>query len=115
MPSLQGISAAAGAGVRAEGLAASTDLDVEASSGADVTLQGACQSLNAEVSTGASIDASALTCTAGEAEASTGGDMHINVNGPLNVEASTGGAIYTQGDAKIGEIELSTGGALEQK
>lgn len=115
MPSLQGISAAAGAGVRAEGLPAAANLDVEASSGADVTLKGACQALNVEVSTGASVDASELACTGGDAEASTGGEMHINVAGPLNVEASTGGAIYAQGDAKIGEIDLSSGGAFERK
>lgn len=113
MPALDSVSAAAGARVKAEGLQAKA-LSVEASSGALVTLRGACESIDAEVSTGATIDADGLACASGEAEASTGGDLRVNVKGTLNVEASTGGSIRAGADAKIGDVELSSGGALER-
>ncbi len=113
LPTLDSLSAAAGARIKADGLQAKA-LRVEASSGAAMTLRGACESIDAEVSTGASIDADGLVCGAGDAEASTGGELRVNVNGPLNVEASTGGAIHAGANAKIGEIELSSGGALER-
>jgi hypothetical protein len=90
------------------------DLALDASAGAELTASGACGALDVEASSGARLDAAALTCRTGEADASSGAQVRVSVNGPLDVGASSGATVFAGGNPQIGRVSLSSGGQLER-
>jgi hypothetical protein len=114
MPSLAAIDASSGAEVNASGITAG-DMALEASSGADLAIVGACRSLSASVSSGARINARELSCESGSVDASSGADAAVTVSGVLNVDASSGASVVASGDPHIGDISLSSGGSLRRR
>jgi len=113
MPSLNSLGASSGAQVRAEGVRAA-DISLDASSGGDLTIAGTCRSVTADASSGAHLNAAHLVCERGTVDASSGGRADVNVNGNLDVDASSGGNVYAGGGAQIGSISLSSGGTLRR-
>ena len=111
MPAIDSIDSSAGADVNATGIH-STTLELEASAGARIQVNGSCDTLNIEASAGAQIDATSLACKTGNSNVSTGAQTRIYVTGLLNVDASTGGIVHAVGNPTKGEISLSTGGQL---
>lgn len=114
MPAVVGLDASSGARLTARGVAGGP-LELEASSGAQVTVSGACGALSAEASSGAQIEAGALVCQTGDVDASSGARVEVNVNGRLDVGASSGGDIYASGSPEIGNVSLSSGGSLRRR
>ncbi len=114
MPRIEGLEASSGARVRAQGLNGA-DVIMQASSGAQLSAAGRCGVIGADASSGANLDASALACEAGTVEASSGARTSVNVDGRLNVEASSGGNVYVSGTPEMGDISLSSGGALHRR
>lgn len=113
MPRVVGLEASSGAHITAAALQAD-DISLEASSGADLTVAGACRSVNADSSSGAHVNAAALHCQSGSVDASSGSRSDVNVSGALNVDASSGGDVYANSGAQIGNVSLSSGGSLHR-
>lgn len=114
MPSVLGLEASSGSRLVARGLQGGS-LALDASSGADLIALGACSEIEADASSGAHLDASALACERGSVDVSSGARADVNVNGRLNLDASSGGDIYASGDPEMGNISLSSGGSLHRR
>lgn len=76
-------------------------LEAETSSGAGIKVSGETDALDAEVSSGAGLDADALETHRCEANASSGGNMTLNVSDELHAEASSGGNIRYKGNPNV--------------
>jgi len=111
MPAIESINSSAGADVNATGIQSAT-LELEASAGARIQVNGSCDTLNTDASAGAQIEATSLACKIGNSDVSAGAQTRINITELLNVDASTGGVVYAVGNPSRGKISLSTGGAL---
>ncbi|KRA45593.1 head GIN domain-containing protein [Devosia sp. Root635] len=129
LPALTGLEASAGADVRAEGIT-SDQLDVTASSGAnislpdarlgtvragsssgaDLTLSGTADSISAEASSGADLDAADLVAATAKAEASSGADVSVHATARLAVNASSGGDVNVHGNPAERDVDTSSGG-----
>lgn len=114
MPRVTGLETSSGADIDARGLNADA-LTLDASSGSDLRVAGACRTLDATSSSGADIDASALRCESGSADASSGSDIRVNVSGRLDVEASSGADIVAMGNPGLGDVSLSSGGSFHRQ
>ncbi len=76
----------------------SKELTAKTSSGADLTISGKTSSLNADASSGSELDAKELLTLNCDAEASSGGEVTINVKEKLETRASSGGEINYYGN-----------------
>lgn len=70
-----------------------SELRTEASSGASIKLVGKSEMMHASVSSGANINAFDLETTNCDAEASSGGNVKVNVHEKLSSSSSSGGSI----------------------
>lgn len=112
VPGINGLSVQSGASIKAEDRVSSKELklnassggnlslliiadevNTKASSGANIHLRGECDLLIAEVSSGGNIKANRLEAERCDANASSGGNMSINVKEELNSNTSSGGRI----------------------
>jgi hypothetical protein len=109
MPSLQ-ISASSGANINLELMV--SKLNVEGSSGSNIYLKGTTESLDVDGSSGANIKATDLQSKTGNAGASSGANLKINVAEKINAQASSGGNIRISGNPKERNIEKSSGGNI---
>jgi hypothetical protein len=114
MPRVEGLEASSGAHLRAASLQAD-QLSLDASSGGGLTVAGACHAVIADASSGATLNAARLQCERGSVDASSGARAEVNVTGTLNVDASSGGNVYASGAPQMGDISLSSGGALHRR
>ncbi len=89
------------------------ELYIEASSGANLDISGATDSAEVEVSSGGNIDADDLQAKDCRAEASSGGNVTINVSESLVAEASSGGNISYTGQPKV-STKKSFSGSVTQ-
>jgi len=92
---------------------AANDLDIDASSGANLNLSGQADHTEADVSSGGLINAKDLLTKSCNAEASSGGNLKIQVSEVLVADASSGGNIGYSGDAKV-EKKKSLSGNVHQ-
>ncbi|MBY0564565.1 MAG: DUF2807 domain-containing protein [Hyphomonadaceae bacterium] len=113
MPVVAGLDVSSGSRLTATGLVGG-DVDLEASSGANLDVAASCSSFTADASSGADIDASALRCQNGSVDVSSGARAHVFATGRLNVDASSGGDVIASGNPGIGNIDLSSGGSLRR-
>lgn len=90
------LDASSGADLEAEVFA--KEVFVDASSGADLKVSGKATSLKANSSSGSEINARELLVVNCNADASSGGDITVNVKEKLRTEASSGGTIKYYGD-----------------
>lgn len=114
MPAVESLETSSGARIVAREINAA-NLELEASSGAEITIAGACAALSAEASSGARIAALELHCASGEVEASSGAQVSIFIDGVLSVDASSGANITVAGTPEMGDISLSSGGTLRRQ
>lgn len=111
MPAIAGLEASSGADIRATGLAADA-LSLDASSAGEIHVSGTCRSFNVSASSGAEVHAGDLRCAEGSVDASSGAEASVWAEGVLNVEASSGADVNAKGSPRLGDISLSSGGAL---
>ncbi len=90
------LDASSGADIEVEVLA--KDLYVETSSGAEIKVRGKATRLKAKSSSGSEIDAEELLVINCDADASSGGDITVNVKENLETEATSGGTIRYYGN-----------------
>jgi len=77
------------------------DVDIDASSGANLNLSGAAKVAYIDVSSGGNINARGLDTQTCHADASSGGNLSVNVSESLTADASSGGNISYSGDADV--------------
>ena len=90
------LDASSGADLEVEILA--KEVFAETSSGADLKVTGKATSLKASASSGSELNARELLVLNCKADASSGGDIIVNVREKLQTEASSGGNIKYYGD-----------------
>lgn len=78
-----------------------TDVDIDASSGANLNLSGDAHTVYIDASSGANINAKKLISKICHADASSGGNLSVNVSEDLTAEASSGGNISYSGEASV--------------
>ena len=131
---IKGVKATSGSNVWSKGQIMAENLELNASSGANITMEVNAKSLNADCSSGANIK---LLGTAKEAElqtssganlkgeelkteqctmkASSGGNVSSTVTGHLNADASSGGNVIYYGQPTSTDINSSSGGNIHRK
>jgi hypothetical protein len=88
--------------------------DVSASSAGDVELKGKVARLSADASSAGEVDAYDLEAQQVEAEASSGGQVKINVSQNLTAHASSGGSIRYRGNPDKSITNSSSGGSVKK-
>lgn len=107
------IVASSGADVTALSIAA-RDLDVRASSGAELRVAGSCANLQAEASSGADLDARQLKCQTVEARASSGADLDVFAETTARASASSGADATVHGPGVLTERSSNSGGSARK-
>ncbi|WDI30357.1 DUF2807 domain-containing protein [Hyphococcus flavus] len=111
MPSMNEASASSGSELTATGIDAG-DFSASVSSGAEATLSGTCDTIDASGSTGADLDADDLRCSHADADVSTGASLSLYASESIEADASTGGDIVVYGGPANTDIDKSTGGSV---
>ncbi|MCJ7933606.1 MAG: DUF4252 domain-containing protein [Chryseobacterium sp.] len=105
------LSASSGANVRAD--ITTGNIAIKSSSGSNISLRGDAESGKIDISSGAVCKADDLKFTYVETEATSGGNLTVNVSGKLKVRASSGGLVRYKGRPEIdSNISKSSGGTL---
>lgn len=89
------------------------NLDIDASSGANLTISGTANRAQVDVSQGGNINATKLNTKTCDAEASSGGNLKIQVSEALTADASSGGNIGYSGNPQLQE-KKSVSGSVHQ-
>lgn len=114
MPRLAGLDASSGAEISASRVAAE-DLALAASSAGEIRVAGTCRNVRLDASSGAEVHAGDLHCATGSVDASSGAETWVWVDGVLNIDASSGADVNAKGSPRLGDISLSSGGALHRE
>ncbi len=111
LPSLTEIEASSGAGVTATGVDAGS-FELDASSGASIDVEGACDSASVDGSSGSSVDAEALICAKVDVDVSSGASARVHASDSLTADASSGGSVRVFGDPQQRNSSTSSGGSV---
>ena len=87
----------------------------DASSGAEIELTGNTENLESSASSGSGIDAENLKAISAVADASSGAEIDLNVAENFTAEASSGGNIEYSGNPKNTKIDNSISGDIQKK
>jgi hypothetical protein len=101
-------------GSRFTGQLNASQLTVEQNSGSDVKISGKAETITIEVSSGANFKGYDLAVDFCDAEASSGGAVHITINKELSAKANSGGDIRYKGTALIRDININSGGLVKK-
>jgi hypothetical protein len=93
------LSASSGADIKVELTA--DEVRADASSGSDIRVSGETNNLFASASSGANVQAGELLSKICEADASSGGNVSVNVSESLVADASSGGDVSYTGEASV--------------
>ena len=113
-PDFKSFDVSSGASLKGGNLALK-DLDVGVSSGASVTLDGACTALHLDVSSGASFDGEALRCDTANVDASSGGSANAFATMAADGEASSGASVTFYGKPAQFREDSSSGGSVRAR
>ncbi len=91
-----------------------SSVEVSASSAGDVELKGKAKSISVDASSAGEIDAYDLQVEQVEADASSGGEVKINVSRTLTAHASSGGSIRYRGNPDKSITNSSSGGSVKK-
>jgi len=89
-------------------------LTVRMSSGALAELSGKTTDLNVDASSGALFKGYDFSSNICEAESSSGGSVQVKVAKELNARASSGGSIRYKGEGNIRDIKVGSGGTVKR-
>ena len=90
------------------------EVKCDASSGANIKLNGQAIKLNAEASSAANIEAETFVAENVNASASSGGDVDVFVQKQLNASASSGGGVRYKGPVPTVSKNTSSGGRIKE-
>lgn len=132
LPNITGLSSSSGANLQTENAIESkkitvdgssgaiinievtaNEIDIDASSGANLSISGEVEEAIVDVSSGGNINAKKLETQNCDAEASSGGNVSINVSKSLVADASSGGNISYSGDPDV-EKKKSVSGSVHK-
>lgn len=111
---LKSIKASSGAHISGSSLSFN-NLEVKMSSGAYAELGGSTSDLSVDASSGAMFKGYELNSTKCLAESSSGGGVQVNVSKELNAKASSGGSIRYKGEGLIRDIKVNSGGTVKRQ
>ncbi len=89
------------------------EINIDASSGANLDISGSADKAIVDVSSGANINAKNLETSSCNADASSGGNVRIQVSKSLVADASSGGNISYSGEANV-EKKKSVSGSVHK-
>ena len=131
MPVLRGVEASSGSSVEVKGafagdFTASTSsgsrleiaqlkggkVRAHSSSGSTLEVAGSCQSLDADISSGSTINADRLTCESVTVEASSGSGAKVAATKGLTASASSGASVRVSGTPTVVKVSNSSGGRV---
>jgi len=101
-------------GATFNGSVEATAIEVDQSSGAEMTISGKAGKLQVETSSGATFKGYQLAVDFCDAKASSGGAVNITINKELNAKANSGGDIRYKGEALMREVNISSGGTVKK-
>lgn len=90
-------------------------LSLDASSGADVNISGTTNSVSTESSSGSDIDGEGLTAKKGVLRSSSGASTRVAVTSEVDAKASSGASITVYGNPSIKMTDSSSGGSVRIK
>ena len=90
------------------------DVRVHASSAADIILEGTAKSINADASSSGDIDAYALQVESADVQASSAGSIKLSVSQALEAGASSGGSVRYRGNPSRTNTHSSSGGSVKK-
>ncbi len=114
MPAVRALSASAGAELEAFDVRSET-IALDASSGAELTVSGTCDTVNADASSGADLDAGELVCANANVDSSSGADARVYASASANADASSGSDIFLLGGARSVSSESSSGADVHRR
>jgi len=91
-----------------------TKVRVEASSAADVILEGTAKSIEANASSSGDVDAYRLQVETADAQASSAGSIKLSVSQALEAGASSGGSVRYRGNPTRTNTHSSSGGSVKK-
>lgn len=91
-----------------------TRLIAEASSAADIILEGTSKSIEAGASSSGEVDAYRLQVETADASASSGGGIKLSVSQALEAKASSGGSVRYRGNPTRTNTHSSSGGSVKK-
>lgn len=106
------LSASSGADMNVEVLC--RDLTVKVSSGSEIKLKGKASSFSGSASSGSEISGEKLQVLSAIAQASSGADIKITVKENLDAKASSGGSIRYMGEPQIVNSNKSSSGSVKK-
>jgi hypothetical protein len=101
-------------GARMEGKIDATDVVVDQNSGSTIELNGNCNKVKVEVSSGAVFKGFDLVTDYCDAKATSGGGIRITIIKELEAKANTGGGIKYRGDGVIKNVNVNSGGTVKK-
>lgn len=90
-------------------------LKADCSSGANIKLSGMAKEADFETSSGANLKGEELKAENCKMRASSGGNVSSTVNGKLEAQASSGGNIVYYGEPRETDVNTSSGGNVHKK
>lgn len=90
------------------------DVRVHASSAADIILEGTAKSIDADASSSGEIDAYNFQVESASASASSAGGIKLNVTQGLEASASSGGSVRYRGNPQRTNTHSSSGGSVKK-
>lgn len=90
-------------------------LKADCSSGANIRLSGLAKEAELETSSGANLKGEELIADNCKMRASSGGNVSSTVNGKLEARASSGGNVVYYGEPSKTEVDTSSGGNVHKK
>jgi hypothetical protein len=90
-------------------------VDADSNSGSELTVSGTATSVKADSSSGSELHAGKLIAEKGEASASSGSELELNVTKEIKAHASSGASITVHGNPSIRDTNSSSGGDVDIK
>lgn len=112
VPHLNGLEASSGSHARIMKIDA-TRFDIDASSGAHMTIDGRCENCFVDLSSGADLDAKDLICNEANIDVSSGGHGKLTVRDAVDGDASSGGHVSVYGNPRQVSLDKSSGGRIK--
>lgn len=91
------------------------NLEVSISSSGDISLNGESETLNADLSSAGNLEAYNLKVKNADVTVSSAGDARVNVSEKITARASSAGDISYQGDPKYVDAHSSSAGGIHKK
>ncbi|MEO0983417.1 MAG: head GIN domain-containing protein [Pseudomonadota bacterium] len=113
-PGLERIEASSGSSFEGEGLQ-SASLSIDSSSGASVSVDGTCGTLEVDISSGSSVSARDLQCANVIADASSGASVSAYATDSVSADASSGSSVTVYGGAPDVTQDRSSGASISIK